>query len=192
MIVDEPIPRQGPLTLDDVESEISAAAGAVSSLLSAVRSLPKVDGDGGSECPFAAELYAKKEALQQQVSACVGRLYECLQAVEGEIQRLQRNLLVVSAHEDMINSDSVRRPFTDAEAKLAALAKRYVRTRDRLKETIDEVHKALMEASRKSWPGELPQPRPASPEGPRNEAAERELDDLFERDRRRLERGKER
>ena len=191
----EPVPRKEPPDLDDLESEIAAVAADISSLHSAVHSLPAVDDAGRSECPFAEELYAKKEVLQQKVAAHIGRLYDYLGAVEAEIQRLRKNLTVISAHEEMISSDGVRQSFTDAEVNMAALGKRYVQMRERLKETIEDVHRALMDASAKSWPGGMPQPRSESPSSSavqHSQDEEREIDDLFEFDRRRVSQRKPR
>jgi phage host-nuclease inhibitor protein Gam len=183
------------INLTDVENCIRAARDRAGELLSAARSLPKVDDEGNSDCPVAEELYAKKEKLQQEVEGLFKRLHECKADVEYLIDNCKRNLAVVSANEDMLNSDRPRAKFSEAEAALAAKYKAYVRLRDRIEEAIKIVDKALREAAGKRYPGKIPEERPGTRFSPQptdpdrqpaseRSGADKELDDLFELDRR--------
>jgi hypothetical protein len=183
------------INLGDVENCIAAARSRAEELLRAARSLPNVDEEGNSECPFAEELYAKKEKLQGEVEGLFKRLHECKADVEYLIDNCKRNLEVVSANEDMLHSDRPRAKFSEAEAALAVKYKAYVRLRERIEEAIKIVDKALREAVVKRYPGKIPEewpgagfsPQPTDQDlqpAPEQSSADKELDDLFELDRR--------
>ncbi|HUT58674.1 MAG TPA: hypothetical protein VNA25_12585 [Phycisphaerae bacterium] len=183
------------IDLADVKSCIQAARNRAAELLAAARSLPNVDDEGNSDCPFAEELYAKKEKLQREVEGLLKRLHECKADVEYLIDNCKRNLEVVSANEDMLNSDRPRDKFSEAEAALAVKYKAYVRLRERIEETIEIVDKALREAAGKRYPGKIPEEWPGTGFSPQptdqdqqpaseQSGADKELDDLFELDRR--------
>ncbi|MCX5674663.1 MAG: hypothetical protein NTX87_06610 [Planctomycetota bacterium] len=181
------------ISLTDVESTIESARSRAEELLEAVRSLPVVDEEGNSECPFAEELYAKKEKLQAEVEGLFRRLHECKADVEYLIENCKRNLVVVSANEDMLNGDRARAMFSEAEAALAARYKACLLLRDRIVETIRFVDKVLREAVVKRYPGKIPEEWPGTefsrPATDQNQhlasersGADKELDDLFQLD----------
>ena len=144
------------INLTDVKSTVETARDRAEELLTATRSLPDVDEEGNSDCPFAEERYAKKEKIQQEVEGLFKRLHESKADVEYLIDNCKRNLEVVSANEDMLNSDRPRAKFSEAEAALAVKYKAYVRLRERIEETIKIVDKALREAVGKRYPGRSP------------------------------------
>ena len=183
------------INLTDTKKNTEAARDRAGELLTAVRSLPNVDDEGNSECPFAEELYAKKEQIQQEVEGFLKRLHESKADVEYVIDNCKRNLEVVSANEDMLNSDRPRAKFSEAEAALAVKYKAYVRLRERIEETIKIVDEALRKAAGKRYPGNIPEERPGTEFSPQPtdqnqqpasepSSADKELDDLFELDRR--------
>ena len=116
---------------------------------------PKVNEDGHSECRSAEQLYADKEEIQSTVQAQYKQLHEYLKAVDDEIKRCKNNLVVISANEEKINLDEVRKHYSDAEVKLAAQYKRYIRMRDDIQRTIKLVDKAIQEAASKRFPGKI-------------------------------------
>ena len=63
----------------------------IDELEQAMTVLPHVEEDGSSECPFAGELYAKKEELEQQVKDVVKHLQGYDADLTREIRRLKGN-----------------------------------------------------------------------------------------------------
>lgn len=168
----------------EIEQFMEGMIAKAEKLRSAVAALPRVDKEGNSECPFAAELYAKKEKIQAEVEAGLQKLEEYLQQVEEEITRIKGDLTVVSAHQDQLHGDRAREHFSEAEVQLAALYKRYRKLRDRLQEVIEAVQKILQEAASKEWPGGKPHedgPEDSAPPE-RSQGADQELRDLLEMD----------
>ena len=147
------------MCIADVESHIREAQSSVQELLTAARQLPKIEKDGSSECPLelAKELYAKKEEAQKHAVHCQQQLYECLQWVQEQIQGCSNDLAVISAHENQLHKDRPRAHFSDAEARLAAQYNKLVKLREEIEETIEEIQKAIIEASQKQFPGKSSQ-----------------------------------
>lgn len=196
-------PSDAPPNFGQVESDLQAAESKAEALQRAVQSLPRVDEDGHSDCPFAEELYAKKDKLQEELQGLVERLQSHHAAIEKEIARIKNNMVVISAQQDQLHGDRPREHFSEAEAELAALYKRYVRLRDRVADAIEAVLKVLSDACSKQYPGGKPRENPWAGEGdpgpgqepliPRRPpgGADQELEDLFEMDSRRKSRGPE-
>jgi hypothetical protein len=140
------------ISIKDIESFLQHAASCIETLRNAVSFLPKVDEKGNSDCPFAKELYEKKEKAQEEVASCIDRLHEYEKWTDDQIKRCLNNLTVISANADRLNSDLPRRDFTEAEAKAAALYKRLVRLRLKIRKAIKKCQKAIKEASQKKYP----------------------------------------
>jgi hypothetical protein len=160
-------PVEETITIAEIESFLPKAAGCIEELLRAARSLPKVDKDGSSECPFAEEWYAKKEEAQEKVSKCLKRLnkYSCW--ITKEISRCKNNMTVISAHQDQLNNDRPRKYFSEAEAKLAALYKRLISLLEKVKEMFTKAQEAIREAAQKQYPGKIPnKDKFSSPQAP--------------------------
>ena len=77
------VPRGRPL-----RDELKSISGHIKELESAL-ALPEVNEDGSSECPFAEDLYAKKEALEEQVTHYLEKLMHYDKALDNEIKRCQ-------------------------------------------------------------------------------------------------------
>jgi hypothetical protein len=140
------------ITVKEVESFLHHVASCIKTLLSAVGFLPKVDEQGNSDCPFAKELYEKKEKAQEEVAACVDRLHEYEKWTDDQIKRCLNNLVVISANADRLNSDLPRQEFTEAEVKAAVLYKRLIGLRLKIRKATKKCHQAIKEASRKKYP----------------------------------------
>lgn len=141
------------MCLADVESHIRKAQSSIQELLTAARQLPKIEKDGSSECPFAKELYEKKEEAQKHAVSCQQQLYECLQWVQEQIQGCSNDLAVISAHQSQLHKDQPRDHYSDAEGKLAAQYNKLVKLKEEIEKTIEEIQKAIIEASQKQYPG---------------------------------------
>jgi hypothetical protein len=190
--------KRGPkqVNLLEVESFLSTARSDAEALLQVVRSLPEVDAQGKSDCPFAEEMYAKKNESEKKVCGDLDILRQHQADVKRLMDACKNDLIVVAAREDQLNSDSARAHFTEAEVKLAALYRRCRKLLVRIKLTIEFVQQALAEASAKQIPGGSEQDGDgsrihdsgsgkASPSNPSAWGADKELEDLFELDRQR-------
>jgi uncharacterized protein YdhG (YjbR/CyaY superfamily) len=181
-------------TIEQIESIVAGAVSEAKALQQSSGSLPEVDQEGHSECPFAEDLYAKHEELRDKVQKRLAELNDCLTFVAERITKVGNDLVVVSTHEDRLNRDRPRAHFSEAEAQLAALYKRYLQLQERIKQAIQFVNDVLQEASTKRFPGKIPQKRPQSgggakassaqtdhdPVGDGKSGADRELTALFE------------
>ena len=167
--------------LDQVEDSLEYAHDQIEKLDRSVHSLPKVDEDGNSECPFAEEMYAQKEDIQAQLNGQLKGLYEKQEAIDAENTRCKNNLVVISAHERRIHRDSVRDQYSQAEVELCARIECLSEMQERVTKTIKDVQAALAEASEKYYPGRCPQNGGASgTPNPGGANDDRELDDLLE------------
>ena len=183
------------LTEAEIEKIIQAAHTGAEELRRAAQ-LPNVDEEGNSECPFAEELYAKKEEAQEKVQGLFKSLHECKAEVEVLIEGCKRDMRVISAREDQLNGDRARAQFSEAEAVLAAKYKALTRLLRRVLEAIRVVDLVLRDAVTKRYPGKIPErwPKmefspPSAERGRPSEleptGADKELEDLFELDRQR-------
>jgi transposase len=139
-------------------------------------------------------MYAKHEELCAKLQGTLGEAHDYLVRVEDEITKLAHDLTVLSTHQDHLHRDRPRAHFSEAEAAIAALYNRYRRLRDRIVETIKYLDKVLQEASAKRFPGGIPRQgsggedpvsgRQGPKEADTRAGADRELEELFELDRR--------
>ncbi|MCY2928058.1 MAG: hypothetical protein NTV86_00915 [Planctomycetota bacterium] len=189
-------PGKRRISLSDVESHLRAARSSVEDLLRAVRSLPDVDEEGHSECHFAEELFAAKEEREVEVRGLLSRLQQDQSDVQWLMKACKNDMVVVAAQEDKLHGDRAREHFSEAQVKLAAKYRCYRQLLKKIKTAIRLLGEALHEASAKKFPGKIPQKWPgledsAPPLGKDQHpldveptGADKELDDLFELDRR--------
>lgn len=170
------------ITIQQIESHLESCQRLLDKLKSAVGALPRVDENGHSDCPFAAELYQKKEDAQQQVVACMRKLSEYDQWLQKEIKHCAGNLVIISAQGDRLNNDLPRRDFSDAEVALAATYKKLICLREKVKILIQHCKHAISQASQKQFPGILPDaasPRPGQETPSSSDLAEDQMDETI-------------
>ncbi len=178
------------VNLKEAEKGLESTKKCMEDLDRSVHSLPSVDEDGNSECPFAEELYAQKEELQKTLEARLKDLFEMMKAVDAEIQRCRKNLAVVTAHHDSIHGEKVRDKYSDEEFKLAERIKQLTEIREQIQKAIKAVQKALAESKARYYPGTKPDEWPGIPDDsptppPKGSDSERELNDVYEYDKER-------
>lgn len=144
--------RKKNITMAEVESFLGHTESCIKKIDRAVSVLPKVEKNGSSECPFAKELYQKKQEAQDKVASCMKTLAEHQGWVKDQIGKCKDNLVVVSANADRLNNDLPQQQFTDAEVKLAATYKKLVRLKVKVEKTIKKCQKAIQRASKKNYP----------------------------------------
>lgn len=148
------------ITVAEVESFLATAQSCVQELLMAARQLPKVDGDGYSECDFAEQLYATKEEAQKKTQGCLEKLGEYQSWVEEQIGRCQANLSTVSSGKSALSTDGPRDRLSEAEEKLSAFCKKLGKLREKIDEVFRQMQSAIKEASQKQFPGRIPRKNP--------------------------------
>jgi DNA repair exonuclease SbcCD ATPase subunit len=173
--------------LDQVGESVTIAEELREQLDQSVRALPPVDEDGNSECPavIAEELYARKEELQERLSARLRQLYEDIEAIDAEILRCRSNLTVVGLHEGRIHSPNIRDQYSQEEVRLAARIKRLEAAREAVEQAIKATQQAIAVAAGHYYPGKRPRKTPGPRERPPVDM-EPELDELASIDQERL------
>lgn len=139
---------------------IQKAESLTKELLGAVRQLPRVNEEGSSECPFAEELYAKKEKVQKEAQSFLKELDEYSRWASDEITRYRDSLTVILAGKEALSNNNAINRFTEAEVKLAALARKLSRVRDQICEAFRRLQAAIKESSQKQFPGRIPREIP--------------------------------
>jgi hypothetical protein len=178
--------------IEQVEQFVASAKPKAEELHRATERLPHVNEDGSSDCEFAEQMYAEHEELRTTVQDLLAEAHKYLTAVEDQITKLGRNLVVISAHEDRIHRDAPRAQFSEAEAQVAALYKRFRQAKSQIVETMKYIDQVLQQAATKQFPGRIPykwpglQPgipdRPSTPEPNVPANADEELKALFAMD----------
>jgi chromosome segregation ATPase len=149
--------RQEDLSLNDVDSFISYMNRLLEELSSKVQVCPKVDQEGNSECPFAEDLYAKKEEFSEKVEKESKKIQRYLQAVEQEIDRCSNNLERISADSRSLNGDEAKEKYAIAKRAQEAEYNKAIQQRRALTELISKTEKVLGLARAKTFPGRKPQ-----------------------------------
>ena len=182
MSVDVDVTKKN-VDIDKVEASLGYAHRQIENLARSVQSLPEVDEDGYSECPFAEDMYAQKEEIQATLGSQLKDLYREQEAIEAEITCCKNNLVVISAHESRIHRDSVRDRYSQAEVELSALIQRLCEMKEELAKTIKVVQAALARAAEKYFPGRRPRKGGLSGALPAAGAnGDSEMDDLWRMD----------
>lgn len=183
------------IDLNETARSVEVVEKRVKELIKATEVLPQVDQNGSSECPFAEELYAKKEETREILQGLLNPLQDHLKAVDAAIERCQKNRAVVGGQEGRLHGEGARDHYAEADTELATEHHRLTQLRTRIQQAIEVAHKALKIADAKRFPGRDPRapvvgrppvgPIPAGPlpPGPPPSGNDREVADLFGMDR---------
>ena len=133
---------------------------------SVVRSLPRVDRDGGSECPFADKIYAKKELAAHKVAELLVQAREALAVTDNEIDRLNHNIDIIVRDSDEVVTPATQKKYDDASTSEREQLSRAQKSWDMLKAAIIEMERTLAYAEKLSYPGMPVQRVPPKPEPP--------------------------
>lgn len=149
-----------PISLPDIEDYIPIARTCADAALLAIRQLPKVDKDGNSECPFAEELYARKEEAVEQVKSCLRKLYEYANWIEEQLGRCRQNASILSSGKDSLHTERPQITLSEAEQQQLAFCKRLESVAEKIEQTCRELEDAIREASQKEYPTGKPSKYP--------------------------------
>jgi len=151
------------LQKSDLMTVVPAISKRVDELEQAVRILPTVEEDGSSECPFARELYAKKEELEQQVTSDIDVLNDFLVKLDKEIERCGKNLAQIQADSAKLNLQEPQDCYVQAELEQQKEYKDAVKDREDVYAVLVKAEAILKITQRKKYPGEEPQGQDQSP-----------------------------
>lgn len=144
-------PKEKAVCIAEAESAIVKVKKLYENLKNAISHLPSVDKNGYSECPFAEELYKKKQQAAESLSFQMRKLDKYLKWVEDQILKCTNNLIIVSANADKLNGDWPKKDFTDTEVRLAGIYKRLVKLKCQLKRLICESQELLQIAWKRNY-----------------------------------------
>jgi DNA repair exonuclease SbcCD ATPase subunit len=141
----------------------------VDDLERATTSLPHVEEDGSSECPFSGELYAKKEELEEKVTSGVNRLHDCLADLAKEIQRCKANLGRIQADSAKLNLQETQDCYSEAESEQQRQYRHVVQDREAILVALGKAEAVLKISRTRKSPGGTPRrqtPPSSAPSGP--------------------------
>lgn len=75
--------------------------------------MPNVQQNGTSECPFAEDMYRKKQKLENKVSEKANTLRDMDAELNREVERCRRNLQRISSDAAKINSGATREKYAE-------------------------------------------------------------------------------
>jgi len=151
-----------------IEAELASISKEVSDLEAATSSLPYVNEDGESECPFAENSWAKKEELEEKVSGKVNVLAGYLMGFDAERLRRQKELDRLQEDYKKLNLQET----SDHYAEAVLRQKEKIRSLQERKDAVTAVlvrARAVLKASKgRKFPGRKPQQQfsfPLDPSG---------------------------
>ena len=135
-----------------IEGAVKHAESRVRELIEATKVLPRVDEEGSSECPFAKDLYAKKEEKREMVAQVLAQLPDNLNRVNNEIERCEANRSRIASDGQSLHGDAVRDHYDEADNTLTLERERLITLRRRIQQVIETAQKALATADSKRFP----------------------------------------
>ncbi len=154
-------PYQRLLVNETLSSLVAATKRNIEKVRSAMRVLPPVKEDGSSDCPFAEQLFYKKEKAARELQARCPSLQECLGAVEQECAKRNRERGRIGADARAVMLPESQNHYQDALAAQNARCREVAQQRQELAQLITQVEHVLQEAAKEKWP--LGEPRGATP-----------------------------
>jgi hypothetical protein len=137
----------------------------VNGLESVMNSTPHVDEQGNSDCPFAEDLYSRKNELEKQVIEDVNRLMGYMRAIDHDIARCRNNLSRIQADSAKLNRDEARDCYSRAQEAAERELREAVQDKDAISIVLARAQAVLKVSQTRKYPGREPQ-RPFPPAGP--------------------------
>lgn len=130
---------------------------------SSINVLPKVDNSGHSDCPFAVDLYDKKEECADRVTEMVGDLEGYIRLVNKEIARFSENLRQVRKDINSIYRPSNKEKYRQAEKNYQYHYSKNIKLKEELVSLKALANQKLKKAAEKKWPKGASRPKPYYP-----------------------------
>jgi hypothetical protein len=159
----QPLYNLGPYNLGTARQLAELVDQHIQKLMEACNILPTVDREGFSECPYAEELYAKKEERAKELRNLQQLLFEYRAAAEKEIERLRHNRMTVAHDASQLDSADAKGHYSKAEDDLETQYNDHDAMRKRLVQKINASKKALSDSNDRVWTGGTPRQRSQYP-----------------------------
>jgi hypothetical protein len=143
--------------LQDIESFIRYMEGLLDTLKAKVDALPRVDGDGDSECPFAESLYAERDEVEDRVIKALQDASSYMELLDQEKTRLRGNLSRIQSDGNFLNSAEAKKEYGFAAGAIKHHIEKNFERRQKLSKLIALALKLLGLSSGKRWPLGKPQ-----------------------------------
>lgn len=137
-------------TFYTVRSDVPAV---LKALRDAIGILPRVDSDGQSECPFAAQLFTQKDNAAEKVEKLHAYMSNYLQTVDEEIQRCHHNLRAWREEVRERWQDRRERERQISESCYLEDLNSATKVREVVAKAIAEMEQALAISARHTYPG---------------------------------------
>lgn len=119
--------------------------------------LPLVDEDGSSECPFAEDLYARKEEAEAKLIDGVRMLEGYLPLLDKEISRCRSNLDRIRSDSQLLNRPEAQDSYGDAQKEQHLQYRMALAHRQQVEFVLQKAQIVLERAGGKKFPGREPQ-----------------------------------
>ena len=143
--------------LKDLWQKVNQVEGQIKNLDSKTSILPRVDEDGGSECPFAEDLYAQKEEAERELTKGIQKLEGFLPVLDREIARCRNNMNRIKADASSLNRQEAKNGYSQAEKQQRYQYQKNVEDRKKVLFVLKKANLALEIAQSKKFPGRKPQ-----------------------------------
>ena len=132
---------------------VDEAMQAAAELRKDIDMLPNVAGDGTTDCPFAEELYYRKERTAAFVRDDLRDLKRALQGTNEAIASLENKGDGLADQREALHGGAAQDRFAAAETSLRSRVTDLQRERQELLEAIAELEATLREADARKYPG---------------------------------------
>jgi len=160
-----------------LRDELASISSKVKELESVTSSLPYVNADGSSECPWAESLYARKEELEGKVRGDIHHLADYLMQLDADLLRCLERLKKIQADYAKLNHQTPQHHYAEAVRREQDQCQHVQDDRDAVSVVLTRAKAVLAMSRRRKYPGKKPQqqfPMPtgtpgvvtASPQGP--------------------------
>ena len=136
-----------------IEQVIGQITPTVTELEGFLPTLPTVKPDGRSDCPFAREMFRKKDALEAKLRDKLTVLRDMETAMHREIARCKRNLQRIGGDARRVVSDAVKGKYRKAETLQEEEYQEAMVTQKQLDRVIVRVDATIAASRRKVFPG---------------------------------------
>jgi hypothetical protein len=133
---------------------------ALAALDRAVSMLPKVDANGYSECPYAAQIYRQKDEAAAKVGKVLEHVRNLLTTVEKEVARCRKRLAYLEEHVDEIHDPRTKDGYGSAASEVQRDLAVASEDRRLLKNAIESMERARKHAAKLTHPGSNQQSSP--------------------------------
>lgn len=127
----------------DLDVFIIRAHSHLDKLQDMINTLPLVDARGESECPFARELYARKDEELEKAVCSLKSAEEYGLKIEPELARRRRDQETVSRNVGRLHLRESREGFREAERQQSALCDHLLQLRERLRSLIKRIREVI-------------------------------------------------